>query len=65
MGIDGKNLCVVCAWRQNCQKKFKLSPGTVRCPDFSRDLNLPESISDVVAPETGEKKGMGGNDDLK
>lgn len=34
-----KELCVVCAWRETCQKKFSLPAGRI-CPEFSRDLSL-------------------------
>jgi hypothetical protein len=39
---NDKSICVVCAWRQTCNKKFNVasSPGK-RCPDFVRDLTLP------------------------
>lgn len=35
-------MCVVCAWRENCQKKYSISkqPGA-NCPDWTRDLSLP------------------------
>ena len=41
MGDQVKS-CVVCAWRENCQKKFFLSSttGQVNCPDFSLDVSL-------------------------
>ncbi len=42
MSVDAGSLCVVCAWRENCRKKFSLPAGEAHCPDFSRDLNLPE-----------------------
>lgn len=37
-----KEACVLCAWRENCQKKFSLSGKDIRCPDFVRDLNIKE-----------------------
>jgi hypothetical protein len=46
MGIDGKSLCVVCAWRETCRKKFNLPPGEARCPDFSRDVSLSRNDED-------------------
>ena len=33
-------ICVVCAWRATCQKKFSISGSDMRCPDFSRDVTL-------------------------
>jgi hypothetical protein len=35
----GKEACILCAWRENCQKKFSLSGRNIRCPDFVRDLS--------------------------
>ncbi len=37
-----KDICIVCAWRADCQKKFSISGKDMRCPDFVRDLSLPE-----------------------
>lgn len=37
-----KDICIVCAWRANCQKKFSVSGRDLRCPDFVRDISLPE-----------------------
>ena len=44
-------LCLVCAWRENCQKKYSMKP-TQRCPDFERDLRLKP---DSDAPAKGDK----------
>jgi hypothetical protein len=36
-------LCVVCAWRKDCQKKFLRSGEvTLRCPDFARDVSIKD-----------------------
>lgn len=35
-------ICVLCAWRESCQKKFSISGKDVRCPDFVRDLSIKE-----------------------
>lgn len=32
--------CVLCAWRGNCAKRFSVSDGGARCPDFSRDVSI-------------------------
>jgi hypothetical protein len=32
--------CVVCAWRENCAKKFCVPDGGARCADFSRDISI-------------------------
>ena len=41
---EEKTLCVVCAWRENCQKKYSFSSsGNSKCPDYTRDLQLPKN----------------------
>ena len=37
-----KEICVLCAWRENCNKKFSISGRDVRCQDFVTDLNIKE-----------------------
>lgn len=32
--------CAVCAWRENCNKRFSVCDGGARCPDFSRDVSI-------------------------
>ncbi len=32
-------ICVICAWRQDCLKKYSLAHGQ-RCLEFTRDLTL-------------------------
>lgn len=41
--MTSKNdICVVCAWRETCQKKYTLSGRDLRCPDFVRDMLFQE-----------------------
>ena len=49
---SGKEVCVLCAWRESCQKKFSVSGKDIRCPDFVRDL----SIKKESASEDKEEK---------
>lgn len=53
---DKKELCVICAWRENCQKKFSMKAGQ-RCPDFSRDFAIKDVNSEDVdkGPEKEKK----------
>ena len=39
MSYDERKLCVICAWRETCKKKFSLE-GKMHCPDFSKDLTI-------------------------
>jgi hypothetical protein len=34
--------CAVCAWRENCAKKFSIPDGGSRCPDFTRDVSIKD-----------------------
>ena len=35
--------CAACAWRENCNKRFSVSDGGTRCPDFSRDICIKDT----------------------
>ena len=37
-----KEICVLCAWREDCNKKFSISGRDISCPDFVRDLKTKE-----------------------
>jgi len=53
MNQDKRTLCVICAWRENCAKRFAMSQdSTLHCPDFSEDISLKKSKAseDMSAP---------------
>ncbi len=60
MAIDEKQLCVICAWRGTCNKKFSGGDGDLHCADFVRDIALkpPQEIKKVNILLTG-KPGSG------
>ncbi len=38
-----RTLCVICAWRQGCNKKFTMDGATTtRCPEYTRDITLKQ-----------------------
>lgn len=38
---DDRTMCVLCAWRQTCNKKFSMDGATTtRCPEYTRDITL-------------------------
>lgn len=37
-----QDICVICAWRVDCKKKFSVSGRDIRCPDFSRDISIKD-----------------------
>lgn len=42
--------CAVCAWRENCNKRFSVSDGGACCVDFSRDISIKDSAPDTDKP---------------
>lgn len=42
--------CIVCAWRENCSKRFCIPDGGSRCPDFSRDISIKDASVDATIP---------------
>ncbi len=41
---DGYTICVMCAWRQTCSKKFSMSGATtIRCPEYTMDVTLKQA----------------------
>lgn len=41
-GSAKRQFCAICAWRENCAKKFCVPDGGAHCPDFSRDVSLKD-----------------------
>jgi hypothetical protein len=40
---DNRTICVMCAWRQTCNKKFSMDGATTtRCPEYTRDVTLKQ-----------------------
>lgn len=38
---DDRTICVICAWRATCNKKFSMDGSTTtRCPEFTKDVTL-------------------------
>jgi hypothetical protein len=47
-----QTICVICAWRENCQKKFSISGKDVKCADFVKDVSVSrEKESEGSDPE--------------
>lgn len=45
--------CAVCAWRENCNKRFCIPDGGSRCPDYCRDVTIKDIEEDK--PNTEDK----------
>ena len=59
MSQDSRKLCIVCAWRANCAKRFSMGDdATLHCPDFSEDVTLRKRASTAEpAPPEEEPRG--------
>ncbi|MEJ2717865.1 MAG: hypothetical protein P8182_12105 [Deltaproteobacteria bacterium] len=54
---DDRTICVMCAWRATCNKKFSMDGATTtRCPDYTRDLTLKETDSDNKRSQEEDSK---------
>ena len=50
-----KTICVICAWRLTCNKKFSMDGSTTsRCPEFTRDVTLTAPKGDHDKKERNE-----------
>ena len=48
--------CAVCAWRENCSKRFCIPDGGAKCPDFTRDISIKDMAEDTnILPEQKEQ----------
>jgi cytidylate kinase len=49
-----KRVCSICAWRENCQKRFMVSVDAhfnVHCPDYTQDVRIKDSEIDAKIVE--------------
>ncbi len=54
---DEKTICVVCAWRQTCNKKFSMDgASTTRCADYTRDITLKLPDSEAEEKQSHETR---------
>lgn len=58
MNASSAGACAVCAWREDCKKKFAVSGREMRCPEFVKDLTIKgaENAADIGEGEKGELK---------
>lgn len=50
MAEDARKLCVNCAWRENCAKKFSMDSSAMHCPDYTEDIALRKRDEDKGSP---------------
>lgn len=54
---DEPTLCVVCAWREDCKKKFIHGKEvSLRCPDFAKDLRIKKDKGDAQIDTSKDSK---------
>ncbi len=47
--------CAICAWREHCQKKFKVdNRSPIKCPDFSPDYALLKKLKEEEGLDKGK-----------
>jgi len=57
MSENSRKLCIVCAWRANCAKRFSMGDdATLHCPDFTEDVTLRQRAAASAPPAEGEGK---------
>jgi len=56
MTEDARKLCLNCAWRANCAKRFSMDSTTLHCPDYTEDISLRKNKKgeDTPAPEEND-----------
>jgi hypothetical protein len=50
------DICIVCAWRATCQKKFSVSGKDLKCTDFVKDVSIQEKKEEETEKTDSEKK---------
>lgn len=48
--------CVICAWRENCAKKFCVPDGGAHCPDFTRDVSIKDAGGNADEDKSGNNR---------
>jgi hypothetical protein len=52
-----KNICMICAWRQTCIKRFSIAQDSkLRCPDFTRDVTIKEEEEEEKNQSTEKER---------
>lgn len=55
MTEDKRKLCLNCAWRANCAKRFSMEDSaTLHCPDYTEDIALRKGKKGGGPPDTEE-----------
>ena len=57
MADDARKLCVNCAWRENCAKKFSMDSSAMHCPDYTEDVALRKRDG-ALGSQGNEEEGL-------
>ncbi len=52
---EKKDICIICAYRENCQKRFSLKAGQ-KCIEFVRDLLIKDDTTHAIEEKKAGKK---------
>jgi hypothetical protein len=55
---NDKTLCVICAWRRECQKKFLRGQDlSLLCSEFTKDMSIKDGVKpDDKKEDSGDNK---------
>lgn len=54
---DEPTLCILCAWRKDCKKKFLQGKDvSLRCSDFTKDVLIEKDKTDVETDSNKDNK---------
>ncbi|MEE8329434.1 MAG: hypothetical protein V3R54_05850 [Thermodesulfovibrionia bacterium] len=48
------DICVICAWRVECKKKFSVNGRGIRCADFVKDLAFEKDKKEINERKKGK-----------
>lgn len=56
MTRDARITCAICAWRQDCQKKFTVT-NALHCREFTRDVSIKDVVHDKAKKQFDGERG--------
>jgi len=60
MTRDARTLCVMCAWRETCAKRFDFEKSGLHCPEYTRDVTIKAPDDEPASAAAKEDKRKGG-----
>lgn len=53
---NSPQFCAICAWRENCAKKFCVPDNGAHCPDFTKDISIKNTVEDDNSLQEKQEK---------